>query len=127
MADNHQMTRREYREQMKTDHQDHGSKTAGAQESLFHHPVRDESHDDLNIDEQPLLKRQPLTDNDEITDDADLTDDVQPNETREENLARNQAAIKEEKTNHLKIKLNRIIILLIVLIILVYLVLFFVG
>lgn len=125
MADNHRpLTRKEYREQQ-----------AERQEKqrpsrIFDRPtdLDDErtninrSAGQTNIDDQPLIRHS----DEGQTSSEDLHID-NPNLTREESLANDKATLTEEKTNHLKSKLNKVIVILVILIILVYLILFFVG
>lgn len=116
MTDDHQMTRREYREQQ-------SERVAKEVEKAGQHRFnyrRQHEQSTLNLDHEPLIDhptsdlQEPLADEEEQL-------------TREQSLANDKATIAEEKTQHLKSKLNRVILGLIVAIILVYLILFFVG
>lgn len=112
MADNHHpLTRKEYREQQ-AERQD-----SQRSSRIFHRGA-----DQTNIDDQPLIRH-----SDEGQADSDGFQRDNPNLTREESLANDKATLTEEKTNHLKSKLNKVIVILVILIILVYLILFFVG
>lgn len=104
MTEEHQMTRREYREQ-----QTH---------RLDHSPEAATEKSQQNLDDKPFIERSR-------SDTAD--DSEEPRQTREESLAEQKQALTEEKTNRLRQKLNRVIIGLVIAIILVYLGLFFVG
>ncbi|WP_295730127.1 hypothetical protein [uncultured Limosilactobacillus sp.] len=100
MTEEHQMTRREYREQ-------HGQG--------FKQPLETEKeHQQQNLDDEPFIQ-------------AASHDEKALRKTREESLAEQKKILIEEKTNRLRKKLNRIIIGLLIVIILVYLGLFFVG
>lgn len=100
MSEEHQMTRREYRDQ----------RAHRIQQPLQH----SDSQDQANLDDRPLIQK-------------DSTNQESPYLSREESLAAQQATITEEKTNRLRKKLNHIMVGLVIAIILVYLVLFFVG
>lgn len=116
MNDDHQMTRREYREQQ-SEQAENGSETID--HSRFDYRTRHE-RGRLNLDHEPLIDRSTPDMQETLTDQDDQV-------TREESLANDKAMVAEEKTQHLKNKLNQAILGLIVAIILVYLILFFVG
>lgn len=107
MNDDHQMTRREYREHNELNGADSQS-TIDSQTDLRTNYATGES----NLDQSPLLSRhdgetEPLS--------------------RRDSLEQDKATLAEEKTQQLKKKLNKVIIGLVIAIVLVYLVLFFVG
>lgn len=116
MTDDHQMTRREYREQQAH----HPGKDAQALSEGRPSLQVDQGQEDANLDQEPLIKR-PIPDSEERR-----SPEEEPL-TREQSLANDKAAIVEEKTQHLKSRLNRVIFGLIGAIIIVYLILFFVG
>lgn len=118
MNDDHQMTRREYREEQE--------RASSRNSDENPHTNRDAQFENSgnNMDESSLIfsKHQNHDRNERF--DEDPHDDVV---SRHDILQEDKATLLNEKTQHLKIKLNKIIIGLIVAIILVYLFLFFVG
>ena len=113
MSDDHQMTRRQYREE-----QEKSSKDGNGSFRFDQWPHHQNS--DNNMDESPLLSRRHHEKQDDITEDeAGLT--------RQQTLEEDKETIANEKTQQLKTKLNKIIIGLVLAIILIYLFLFFIG
>lgn len=114
MNDDHQMTRRQYREEQNKVNQTELRSSSHYDQWLNH------GNGDQNMDESPLLSSQHQENKaDQVENNGDLT--------RHQTLEEDKETLALEKTQRLKNKLNKIIIGLIVAIILVYLFLFFVG
>lgn len=115
MNDDHQMTRREYREEQE--------RASSRNSDENPHTNRDAQFENSGNESSLIFSKHQNHDRNERFDE-DPHDDVV---SRHDILQEDKATLLNEKTQHLKIKLNKIIIGLIVAIILVYLFLFFVG